>query len=317
MKKIISLLILTIQLQCVATAQLLDVTSSYLSPKAASYVRLLYDNDYFTTTDYYYSQGVTLDVVTKASTKADKNTKNPLKKILYSPKIGTKQYGISANIYGYTPTSISSDSILYGDRPFNANASLQLYSITTATNNRVVSKLTVGYMGPKAKGYEIQEGIHKSTGNIRPLGWQHQIRSALILNYQINYEGKWLQKNYVTMNKVLQVKVGTQYNKLTFGSNIVLGNNALKKRKASFSFFIQPTATAVLYDATMQGNIFKKNSPYFIAAKDVTRVVLQADAGIVLNLPKLQLAYTQSIITKEFATGLYHRWGGIRIGKKI
>ena len=68
------------------------------------------------------------------------------------------------------------------------------------------------------------------------------------------------------------------------------------------------------YDATMQGGLFNRTSPYTIAASDVSRITFQADAGIIVNFKKLYLSYTQSFLTKEFRTGTYHRWGGISVG---
>ena len=64
----------------------------------------------------------------------------------------------------------------------------------------------------------------------------------------------------------------------------------------------------------MQGGLFTRNNPYVIAADDINRVTFQADAGVIVNFKKFYLSYTQSILTKEFRTGKYHRWGGVSVG---
>lgn len=68
------------------------------------------------------------------------------------------------------------------------------------------------------------------------------------------------------------------------------------------------------YDATMQGGIFNKQSPYTIDAKDIKRITFQQNFGCVLNFKKLYLEYFQSLLSPEFRNGKMHRWGGLKIG---
>ena len=88
----------------------------------------------------------------------------------------------------------------------------------------------------------------------------------------------------------------------------------VKKSKAEYYFYAQGRMNLIGYDASMQGGLFNRKSPYVIPGKDINRATLQADAGIIVNFRKLYLSYTQSILTKEFNTGTYHRWGGVSIG---
>jgi len=74
---------------------------------------------------------------------------------------------------------------------------------------------------------------------------------------------------------------------------------------------------AIGYDATMQGGVFNRSSPYTIAAKDIKRVTLQQNFGVVLNFRKIYLEYFQSLLSPEFSGGKMHRWGGLKIGVKI
>ncbi|RYY58789.1 MAG: DUF2219 family protein [Chitinophagaceae bacterium] len=63
--------------------------------------------------------------------------------------------------------------------------------------------------------------------------------------------------------------------------------------------------------------MINKTTPYIISSGDVSRVVFQADAGVVVNFKKVLLSYTQSYITKEFKTGVHHRWGGVSMGWRL
>lgn len=71
------------------------------------------------------------------------------------------------------------------------------------------------------------------------------------------------------------------------------------------------------YDATLQGGVFNKSSPYTISSNDVTRFTFQSNAGVVVSLASLYLEYFQTYLTREFETGMSHQWGGVRVGVKF
>lgn len=303
---------------CFANAQLIDNSSTFRNLNRNSYFRFHYDNDYFTKSDEYYSQGITLEYV-HPSVK-----RSPLAKLLWKPFETVPQYGVSFNLMGYTPTTILSDSILYGDRPFHADISLKtfLIQVDEMQKQQISTAFSIGVMGPAALGYDIQYNIHRWTKNPLPHGWQHQTKNDLILNYQLNYEKQLVSAgNYFLLNTAAEARLGTLNDKLSGGFNFMAGrfnkryqpvNN--EKRKAEYYFYAQGRMNGIIYDAGMQGGLFSRNDPYTIAGTDVTRLTFQADAGIIVNFKKLYLSYTQSLLTKEFRTGKYHRWGGISVG---
>ncbi len=299
-------------------AQRIDNTSTFRTIEEESYFRFHYDNDFFTKSDEYYSQGITAEFRHPALSKFI------LSGLLWKPFTTRAKYGVTFNLFGFTPTSIASDSILYGDRPFNANMSLRLFSVQAneAHNQQLASALSIGIMGPAALGYQIQYNIHRWLKNPLPLGWQHQVKNDILINYQVNYEKQLLQaENTFLLNATAELRLGTINNKISSGINFMAGrfNNRFgsmmgKKRKVEYYFYGQSRASLVGYDASMQGGIFNKKSPYTIAADDISRITFQADAGIIVNFRKLYLSYTQSFLTKEFRTGKNHRWGGFSTG---
>ena len=306
-------------LVCVSmNAQMIDNTSTFRNINSSGYFRFHYDNDYFTKSDEYYTQGITLDYVHPAIGKIF------LAKLLWKPYNSIPQYGVSVNLFGYTPTSIASDSILYGDRPFDANISFKTFLIQTDVVNRqqFSSAFSVGMMGPWALGYEIQHGIHKWLKNSLPHGWEYQIKNDVIINYQVNYEKQLLAAgNHFLLNTTAELRLGTLNSKAGGGFNLMAGRFnkrftpiAGSSRKAEYYFYAQGRGNVIGYDASLQGGLFNRSSPYTIAAGDVSRVTFQAYAGVMVNLKKLFLSYTQSFLTKEFRTGKYHRWGGISMG---
>lgn len=297
-------------------AQLIDNFSTFRNIDKESYFRFHYDNDFFTNSDIYYSQGITLEYVHPALKKSF------LTKLLLTPKSIETKTGITFNLFGYTPTTIKSNSILYGDRPYASAMSLKIFSIgiDSQRKQRLHSALQAGIIGPLAQGENIQTGIHRWLDNPLPKGWQHQIKNDIILNYQLNYE-----KRIVTIGKGLlinaatEARIGTLHNRVSGGINFMTGHfsnpyQTEKRRKVNYYLYGQSRLNFIGYDALMQGGLFNRKSVYTITSSDISRVTFQADAGIIVNFPKLYLSYTQSFLTKEFRTGRYHRWGGFSVG---
>jgi hypothetical protein len=74
-------------------------------------------------------------------------------------------------------------------------------------------------------------------------------------------------------------------------------------------------ATAVFYDATLQGGIFNHSSPYTIREKDLSRYVLGASGGLSASFNGISIAFSMYMISPEFATfRRWHKWGRIAIG---
>ena len=297
------------------SAQQIDNTSTFRNVNTKSYFRFHYDNDFFTNTDYYYSQGITLEYVHPSLQKF------PLARLLYKTKNSDIKYGITFNLFGYTPTSTNSNTILYGDRPFEGSMSLKMFAISSnsAKQQRVSSAIHLGIIGPAGLGEEIQTNIHRWTGNKLPIGWQHQIKNDVILNYQLNLEKKLLATNAFLLNGAAELRAGTLHDRIGGGINFMAGhfNNpykAEKKKKVQYYLYGQSKVNVIGYDATMQGGLFNRKSPYTISSGDVSRITFQADAGISFHFRKLFLDYHQSYLSKEFRTSRTHRWGGVSLG---
>jgi lipid A 3-O-deacylase len=270
--------ILLMAYSSLTNAQLIDNSSTFKNISNSSYFRFHYDNDYFTKTDEYYTQGITLEYLNPGSKKFF------LSKLLWKPYSSIPQYGVSVNLFGCTPVSIVSDSILYGDRPFNANISFKTFLIQkdAVKRQQVSAAFSVGVMGPWALGYEIQHGIHQWLKNPLPHGWQYQIKNDVIINYQINYEKQLLTSgNYFLLNSTAELRLGTLNNRASGGFNFMAGRfnkrfaTAAAKPKAEYYFYAQGRGNAVGYDASLQGGLFNRSSPYTIGAGDVSRLTFR------------------------------------------
>ncbi|MBC7554627.1 MAG: lipid A deacylase LpxR family protein [Taibaiella sp.] len=298
-------------------AQVINNLASYTNVNSGNYFRLNYDNDFFSAKDEYYTQGIHLEYV---HTRLNKFVVN---KALLHPGFTTLKYGIGAEHNGYTPSSISSDSILYGDRPFAAALYFKFFCIAIDAEHqqRLSTALSLGVVGSAAGAQQMQTSIHKWLNNVTPHGWEHQIHNDLILNYEVNYEKKVFSLgNIFLLDAVGMARVGTFSDKAGIGTTAMLGffespfgAQTGNRRKWSIYAYDRPEYDVVLYDATLQGGLFNRTSPYTIAAGDISRVTFQNRFGVAASAGNIRVEYFQTYLSKEFATGTFHKWGGVQL----
>ena len=300
-----------------AGAQAIDNTLSFKNINSGRYIRLNYENDFFSATDKYYTQGIHLEVVAPW-------VKNiPISKLLIHPHYANIRYGIGLEHNGYTPTDYTVPQILPGDRPFAACLFLKTFqiSIDPVRKQRFSTAVNAGIIGPAAGGAEMQTGIHRWIHGMTPYGWPNQIHNDAILNYQVNYEKQLFSiRHFLSIDADAMARAGTLSDKLNIGTTILFGYfdspfDTAVATKNNFRIYAYEHAevNAVGYDATLEGGIFNKTSPYTISAKDVTPFVFQNRFGFVVVYQRFYLEYFQSLLSSEFTTGNYHVWGGVQI----
>lgn len=301
-----------------AQSQLIEPAAAIRNIDPKSYFRFHYDNDYFTKTDHYYSQGISIEYVHPSLQKF------AFSKLLLKLHDSKTKYGTVLNFFGYTPVNTNSDSIPFGDRPYSSaiTGSLFCSSIDTIRKLHISNSISVGVFGPLALGERIQTNIHRWLNNKLPRGWQHQIENDVTVDYQMTFEKQlWAVPDRFLMNGVTQGQLGTLKIKASGGINMMAGYFedpyspiSLNKKKLQIYIYVQARYHLIAYDALLQGGLLNRRSPYTIDASDISRLVCQADGGIALNYRKLFLSYSRSFIGKEFRTGTYHQWGGISLG---
>lgn len=314
MKHLLSAILLFISIN--VTAQIINNTVSYRSIVHQNYVRHNYENDYFSTSDKFYTQGINMEVVTS------KFEQLPTSFLLLHLQKNTVQYGIALQHNAYTPTMITDPNIRYGDRPYGSSAMLQAFTINTNNNKkqRITTMLSLGIIGQIAGGQWMQETIHRNTENVMPEGWQYQIANDVVINYRFFYEKSLLQiDNILALNTTGLVDAGLLQTKASVGFNIMLGyfespySNLQRRRLAIYTYGnVQASATG--YDAMLQGGVFNKNSMYTIPTSNTERLTADSKIGFVIRYRGLYLEYFRAHLTREFASGQDHAWGGLLIG---
>lgn len=305
-----------------SSAQRIDHTAAFRSlQNDKGYFRFHYDNDFFAKakTDYYYTQGYSFEVGSPVFRY------NPLSKMLLRFKGSTPTYGLAFEHFGFTPTSIRSNEILVGDRPFAGVILLKSFAISvdTAHRQRLSSVLSTGMIGPAAFAGQMQAYIHRRTGNIDPQGWQFQIHNDVAINYELHHERQLLEvPHLLSLHSDARLRLGTLSDKVQAGFTLTLGKfdspltSSTKSANRNFQFYLysQSLGSAVGYDATLQGGLFNRNSPYTLKGSELNRFIFQNNYGIVLHFWKIYAEYYRTYLSREFKSGREHSWGGVKLG---
>lgn len=141
------------------------------------------------------------------------------------------------------------------------------------SNIKVTGRL--GIVGPAAGGYEIQKFIHKTFGFYELNTWQYQIRNDVEVNLSGEFNKLLARASWVDVTASMYANLGTGFTGAGVGPMLRLGNfNQLFQsvstqstasymgdsrllHKQELFFYYKPMINAVVYDATIQGSIFK------------------------------------------------------------
>jgi lipid A 3-O-deacylase len=301
-------------------AQKIDNTAFYRDVSSGKSIRIHYENDFFSSSDMYYTQGINLELY-------HPGLKNSfLRRVLLHLPNSKRKFGIAGEHLGFTPTSISSPTVILNDRPFAACLMAKMFSVSQDSSRKiqVSSTLSLGVIGPGAGGKQFQSAIHRWINDRQPMGWDHQIKNDLILNYNIGILKGLLNFRHFLLASKASVSAGTLHSNMRGGFILMAGifenrwdHESIKQKKFQVYVYSEPVGSLIGYDATLQGGLLNRSSVNTISHQEISRVVFQNSSGIVVVIRKLQLEYFQTLITKEFKTGQIHRWGGVRVGVKL
>ncbi|MEJ5303018.1 MAG: lipid A deacylase LpxR family protein [Bacteroidales bacterium] len=285
------------------------------------------ENDIFAGTDMWYTNGTTGEWISPAWQHS------PLSRLLHpSRQASLDYYGLQIRQNLYTAKYPFWEGIQYGDRPFAAFITLGNFKISNFPQKRLrlQSSIDIGIIGPHAYGGQVQKFIHSSAKE--PVGWENQIRDDVVLKYTLMVEKSLTNIPGHDITADAGMNAGTLYNNAFVGLAYRFARfdrryrddlpEAFKPnlwgevlRKTQIEAFARTWATAVFYDATLQGGIFNHSSPYTIREKDLSRYVLGASGGLSASFNGISIAFSMYMISPEFATfRRWHKWGRIAIG---
>jgi lipid A 3-O-deacylase len=288
-------------------------------------LRYTYANDFLYRTDYYFTQGMTLRLVHPGLARL------PVNKLLWpGAKESTQYFGLLLRYDGFTPLRIQDPFIRVGDRPYAAYMYASFFRVSNQPlrRQRLSSALEVGFIGPAALGKQFQKAIHRATNNPEPRGWDYQIRNDLALGYRVGYERQLLAAShfaeligktdavlgtlYTNAGAALQLRAGLLN---PYFDNLGLASPSSRAGQGKWQLYAHTSIEGRLvgYDATLQGGLFNKSSPYVLDASTVRHTVLRNTTGFALAHQGLSLAVSSTWVSPEFAGARTHRWGQLEL----
>lgn len=290
----------------------------YYYPKTKWQLSLVLDNDIFDNRDYYYTNGLRLELVTPFMDRS------PVRKIFPGLKDAeVDQHGISLIQNIYTPTNPDTVIILPNDHPFSSYLAIgqfrDNYSMTRKL--RLRSEIRIGLLGPASLGQQVQTSIHE----IKPVGWQNQVSNDVVIDYAFLVEKGLISNAMFEWNITGEMNAGTLYNRVGAGANIRVGNfmpvfrgvfshfqNQNPGGRFQYWLFMDSKVHFVGYDATLQGGLFSRDNIYVIPDEQLARAVFQASFGFAVYYNNIGLEYRHYYETPRFRNAYHFGWGSIK-----
>lgn len=307
-------------------------TTGRLAAQQQRMFRLHEDNDMFNVrgnaTDKAYSNGTRIDYFHRK--------KGALKSFVYDymPRAGDS----SLNTLGWsimqimiTPTDIRKTVPDVGDHYYSGALFLthSLHSTNKAHQLSMQSEWIFGVMGPPALGKEAQSWVHGMIGSPRPMGWDYQLATDFLFNYNLAVEkGLVRYRNAVEVVGGAQAFAGTMLNGGSLFGVIRLGRltpyfedyiqQHTTSGKVRWFVLLRPSVELILYNALLEGGFFNDHPvPQIPGEKDgageVRRVGSQLDLGVGAAVGKCSLSFTQKTMSAMIKGLPEHTVGNISL----
>ena len=301
------------------------IINSFISPSRRFW--LIFDNDIFSNTDRYYTNGVSIGIT------APRFVGLPLNFLMISPRRNNVVHAsISMHHAIFTPFTTKTPPLLQNDRPY-ASTLFVRYSQTSEdalSGISISSSIDAGVIGDAALGRYFQQNVHSGIPtNDEPLGWETQIKNDLILNYALQLQKQLYKTDRTEVYAHGSAEAGTLRTRLIMGMEAATGNLApgLTPLPYSYDELVQHPQiwqlgikggvdfSLIGYDATLEGGCFNKNKKSTFALKpdEIERMVAHLHLGIFARYKKVGLNISQHYLSPEFKEGKQHFWGQIGI----
>jgi len=278
---------------------------------------VLLENDAFATTDQHYTNGFQLSYLT-------------------APR---EEGGLASNVFGWIPGNANSDvrvgwqlghaiftpndkvasELLPEERPYAAWLYGGLSLIYSSDRHIDTWSLTVGTVGPDAKGEEIQNSIHEWSDNQRANGWDNQLDNQL--GGTLIVERKWRKLAQMDVLRLgvdfmphVGVSIGNIEQYANSGFTVRLGNDLdndfgpprIRPSLPGSDYFVPHDNWSWYLFAGIDGRYVDKN--IFIDDNDKNDLfniekndwVADAQAGLVITRGDFRMAYTYVYRSAEF-----------------
>ncbi len=240
----------------------------------------------------------------------------------------------------YTPRDIEREDLVEDDRPYAAWLYLSV-ALHNKTRVRLDSlELSVGVVGPLARGRHFQNFVHRRRGLPEAKGWDNQIGNEPGVNLigerkirrgvvgtgerwgadAIVHFGGSLGNVFTYANAGTTLRAGWNLPQ-DFGASLIrfagdsnapAASDDLRFREGAWgaNLFAGFDARAVFRDITLDGNTFRESH-------SVDRRLLVADlySGFALVRGRWKFSYAQTVRTRTYENGRRHIFGSINVSR--
>lgn len=304
----------------------------HLAAQQQRMFRLYEDNDMFNVrghaTDNAYSNGTRFDFFHRKQ--------GAFKSFVYDfmPRAGDSSLhtlGWSIMQVMITPSNIRRRVPEPGDHYYSGSLFLihSLHSTNKIHKLSMQSEWILGVMGPPALGKEAQNWVHGIVGSPRPIGWDDQLATDFLFNYNLTVEkGLLSYRNAVEVVGGAQTYAGTMLNGGSLFGVIRLGRltpyfedyiqQHTSSGKVKWFVLLRPSMELILYNALLEGGFFNEHPlPEISGEKDgypeVRRVGSQLDLGVGAAVGKCSLSFTQKTMSAMIKGLPEHTVGNISL----
>lgn len=275
--------------------------------------------------DRYYTNGIEFYFIHALKNNPNQDTTAKLYKKIWGVNAGQKIF----NAYAGKTYEIQNV-----DRPITGYVYASTYMQWLLKNETVFkAELQLGTIGPNALGKETQEFIHNTLKFYKPIGWQFQLNNAFGANLNLDYL-KLLHRfknikldislpiqlgfgsNFTRLNTALLFRTGkfnVLYNSTATQSNVANNSKANLDKYKEFYFYLRPSFSLILYDATIQGGLFVANKgPVTYNPKPL---VFAQEVGLNYAVNRFNVNLAFVFRSREIeSTATVHKYGSIGLG---
>jgi lipid A 3-O-deacylase len=281
--------------------------------------------------DWGYTSGIRADIFYEAGNK--QNFFVWLNKLAAPNSITTKGWGVMQKIFAPQKTSLTIPD--RNDYPYSG-ALFAIHTIHSANSSKKInlkSEWIAGLMGLASMGEQTHRSFHRLIKDPAPMGWDYQLPTDLLLNYNIRAERLLIGNKDVSLAGTGEIRCGTMNDDISLSLKLQFGNNShyfsgLKKqyfadRKIKFSLALQTSAGLIFYNALLQGGLFNSESPVhnenskFGTDRQLQHLAGSAELSFLFSMRKLAVSFGQKITTSALKGHGTHAFGNISVYKTL
>ena len=249
-----------------------------------------------------------------------------------SSSLGNKVLGFELGQKIFNAQSGRIPRAQYIDRPIAgylyAGANLNLL-YKNEGNLKVGAQL--GVIGPASLANQAQTFIHNTFGLYPIEGWQFQIKNAVQLNLSGEYNRLLARASWIDLSLTSYANLGTGFTGAGAGPLIRIGafnqlfnsfstqstaiaNTTAPLHKHELFFYYKPQFNLVVYDATIQGGIFKSPAVYPEITGKIKPTVFSEEFGVAYAGSRW--VFNLAVMTRSRQSQYMivpHQWGSVTV----